>query len=331
MCRFIRGVVLLAVGLVAWNAPLLRAEPIHDAAREGDVAEVRRLLEQEPKLVNLEETAKSGGVTPLHHAAENGHQAVVELLLASGADIEARGSYGTALELAILNSHRDVAELLLKKGARLNIFTASGLGKTNEIERLLRADKTLIKAVDLDERNALHWAAYTGQKAVTELLLARGAKVDQQATNSCWGLTGTPLHYAARKGRKEVAELLVTHGADVNARDDREETPLHVAAYNKKLAVAEVLVAHGADVNACANRDGNCPLGRFRPANFAPLPPALITPLHMAVEQDAIDLVKLLLSSKADVNAKEFGDVTPLHQAKSKAVAELLRFAGGKE
>jgi cytohesin len=334
MCRFIRSVILLTAGLVAWNASFLRAEPIHDAAGKGDVAEVKRLLEQDPKLVNLVESAKSGGVTPLHHAAKKGHKAVVELLLASGADIDARGSYGTALELAVFNSHRDVAKLLLDKGARLDIFTASGLGKKDEVERLLRADKTLIKAADPDGRTALHWAAYTGQKAVAELLLAKGAKLDPQATNSCWGLTGTPLHYAAYTGRKEVAELLLAHGADVNARDDCEQTPLHVAAYNNKLGVAEVLIAHEADVNACGNRDGTCPLGRPIPINYphpnAPLPPSL-TPLHLAAQRDSIDLVKLLIASKADVNAKEGGDVTPLRRAKSKAVAELLRAAGAKE
>jgi ankyrin repeat protein len=129
MCRLIRNVVLLTAGLIAWNASLLQAEPIHDAARKGDVAEVKRLLEQDPKLVNLEERAKSRGVTPLHHAAREGHKAVVELLLASGADIDARGSYGTALELAVFNSHRDVADLLLKRGVRLDIFTASGVGQ----------------------------------------------------------------------------------------------------------------------------------------------------------------------------------------------------------
>jgi ankyrin repeat protein len=334
MCRLIRSVIILTAGLVAWNASLLQAEPIHDAARKGDVAEVKRLLEQDPDLVDLVERSKSSGVTPLHHAAKEGHKTVVELLLASGADIDARGSYGTALELAVFFGHRDIAELLLKRGVRLDIFTASGLGKMDEIKRLLRVDKTLVMAADPDGQTALHWAAYTGQKAVAELLLAKGAKVDQHATNNCRGRTGTPLHYAAWGGSKEVAELLLAHGADVSAHDDHEQTPLHEAAYNNKLAVAAVLIAHSADVNACGNRDGTCPIGRFRPNNFlnpnVPVPPSL-TPLHLAAQQDSIDLVKLLIASKADVNAREGGDLTPLKQAKSKAVAELLRAAGAKE
>ena len=148
---------------------------------------------------------------------------------------------------------------------------------------------------------------------------------------SAWCWTGTPLHYAASMGRKEVAEVLLAHGADVNARDDREQTPLHSAAYYKKLAVAEVLIAHKADVNALGNRDGTCQIGRFWPSNFPYPQPWQITPLHLATEQDSIDLVKLLLENKADVNGKTDGVGTPLQHAKSKAVAELLRAAGAKK
>jgi ankyrin repeat protein len=114
MCRLICSVMLLTAGLVALNVSFLQAEPIHDAARKGDVAEVRRLLRHDPKLVNLVETGITGGVMPLHYAAEKGHKAVVELLLASGACIYARGPRGTALELAIYFGHSDVAELLLQ-------------------------------------------------------------------------------------------------------------------------------------------------------------------------------------------------------------------------
>jgi len=328
MRRLIRNVILLTAGLIAWDASFLRAEPIHDAARKGDVAEVKRLLEQDPKLVNLAERAMNSGVVPLHYAAEEGHEAVVELLLASGARIDARGSYGTALELAVFFGHRDVAELLLGKGARLDFFTASGLGKTDEMERFLRADQSLIDAADHDGQTALHWAAYTGQKAAAELLLAKGAKVDQQKTiGGDWSWSGTPLHYAAWAGRKQIAELLLAHMADVNARDDWGRTPLFVAVYNNQVAVAEVLITHKADVNACENRVSpyllNVPIGGLHPQ--------LTTPLHLAAEKDSIDLVKLLLANKAEVNAKEYGGGTPLHLAKSKAVAELLRAAGAKE
>ena len=331
MLGLIRNVVLLTAGLIAWDASFLRAEPIHDAARKGDIAEVKRLLEQDPKLVNLTETAMNSGVTPLHYAAERGHKAIAELLLTSGARIDARDTYGNALELAVFYSHRDVAELLLAKGARLDIFTASGLGKIDEMERFLRADKTLIDATDFEGKTALHWAAQTGQKAAAELLLTKGANAGRKKGRlGHWSSAETPLHYAASQGRKEIAELLLAYGADVDARDDRNQTPLHAAVSYNQLAVAEVLIAQGADVNACGNRFGTCPINAFSP-NGKPPPPSLTTPLHLAAENDSIDLVKLLLANMAEVNAKEDGGDTPLKLTKSKAVAELLRAAGAKE
>ena len=63
---------------------------------------------------------KLGGSTPLHFAAEQGHQAVVALLLAHQADVHAKDDRGsTPLHLAARKGHRDVAELLLAHHAKV--------------------------------------------------------------------------------------------------------------------------------------------------------------------------------------------------------------------
>ena len=343
MRRLFSAVIMLSVGLTAWHVQPVRAEPIHDAARHGDAAEVKRVLALDPSLANLVDTeAKNNSVTPLHYAAEKGHKAVAQVLLAAGADIDARGSMGTALELAVFLGNTDVAELLLDKCARLDIFTASGLGRTGDIVRLLAKDKTLLDAEDADGQMALHWAAYTGQKGAAELLLAKGAKIDpQKSKRGTWVWSGTPLHYAAWAGRKEVAALLLGNNADVDARDDHGQTPLHIAAHNDDKAVAELLIAHKADVNARENRVYFNPIGAFYPSTFISISgtriisgtrgPPLTTPLHLAAENGSVDLVKLLLANRADVNARNSDRDTPLSVTKSEAVGDLLRAAGGKE
>jgi len=60
----------------------------------------------------------------------------------------------------------------------------------------------------------------------------------------------TPLHRAAQLGHKDVAELLLAKGANVNDRANTGDTPLHAAALNSHMDVAELLLAKGADVNA---------------------------------------------------------------------------------
>jgi ankyrin repeat protein len=63
-------------------------------------------------------------------ASQNGHGAVVELLLARGADVDKATEFGaTPLFIASQNGHAAVAELLLARGANFN-STLSGGGLT---------------------------------------------------------------------------------------------------------------------------------------------------------------------------------------------------------
>ncbi len=53
-----------------------------------------------------------------------------------------------------------------------------------------------------------------------------------------------------------------------------------------------------------------------------------LTPLHVAVGKDHVEIVRLLVKSTADVNAKNDWGSTPLHYALTKEIAELLITAG---
>jgi ankyrin repeat protein len=56
--------------------------------------------------------------TPLLYAAENGHEAVVKLLLEQGAELETKDLDGrTPLSRAVENGHEAVVKLLVEKGA----------------------------------------------------------------------------------------------------------------------------------------------------------------------------------------------------------------------
>jgi len=70
---------------------------IHIAADRGRLADVKRLLADDPRLLNQKE---SNGLTPLFLAARGGHSEVVELLLQEKAKIEMFG-YGSILYLSI--------------------------------------------------------------------------------------------------------------------------------------------------------------------------------------------------------------------------------------
>ena len=72
--------------------------------------------------------AKSGnGVTAMQHAAQEGHTAVVDLLLAAGASVNACPlSNATALYNAANGGHLDVVQRLVTTGADVDLRTSSG-------------------------------------------------------------------------------------------------------------------------------------------------------------------------------------------------------------
>ncbi|MGB9233830.1 MAG: ankyrin repeat domain-containing protein [Terriglobales bacterium] len=86
-------------------------DPLSQAASDGDLEKVKAVLKDNPGLVFSRQP--NTGWTPLHGAADNCHKDVAELLLASGADVNARTTGGeTPLHLAAFKGCKDVAELL---------------------------------------------------------------------------------------------------------------------------------------------------------------------------------------------------------------------------
>jgi ankyrin repeat protein len=84
----------------------MRVQPLHSAAALGDV-EACRLLIAAGADVNARQ---AGEHTPLHEAALTGSSALVELLLAAGADTAATNSDGSnARAFATANGHAAIA------------------------------------------------------------------------------------------------------------------------------------------------------------------------------------------------------------------------------
>jgi len=114
------------------------------------------------------------------------------------------------------------------------------------VRALVEADPELARSRAADYFTPLHLAAFFGRPEAVASLLAAGADVEAEATNSF--LTQVrPLHSAAAGGRLECCRLLVEAGADVNAQQGGGGTPLAAARANSDEALVELLVDAGAE------------------------------------------------------------------------------------
>ncbi|KAL4419244.1 hypothetical protein ABPG77_001182 [Micractinium sp. CCAP 211/92] len=119
------------------------------AAQAGDYLRVKSLIARNPAAVHDDGYGGTSGYTPLIYAAREGHAAVVQLLLESGAAPDAATAAGrsTALHRAAWMGHIDVVHTLLAAGATPGLQDADG-------------------------QTALHKAVQRGHSGVAAVLLA---------------------------------------------------------------------------------------------------------------------------------------------------------------
>jgi ankyrin repeat protein len=311
---------------------------IHEAAKAGDAATVRAILQTNTAAASL---TNSSGETALHLGAGAASSAVVEALLAAKAPVNAQAQAGTALAYAILyrGAERFVGSLA-KTGItnfqevikfqevifNPEIKTMAGRGSAVDAVALLPSLLEIGQADPAQTREELK---------VVELLLAAGA--DPNAPDAS-GIT--PVHCAAFRPQPEFLQAVLEKGGNLLAQTRTGETPLHYAASLGSPATVKLLLDKGARVGK-ANRFGNTPIF-FAVARGNPEIVRLLlergafaddmnndggTPLNGAVRLQNRALVSLLLDqgqAAVDGRAGKLGE-TALHTAASLGDADMLQ------
>jgi ankyrin repeat protein len=228
----------------------------------------------------------SRGATDVADAAMRGDREAVRAAIARKADVNATQVDGTtALHWAAERDDVAMADLLIKAGARAASRTREGVtplqlaainGSASMLDRLLKAGADANTPLTTAGDTALMMAARTGKTEALRVLVEAGGNVNAKET---WGGT-TALMWAVSEGHAEAAKLLIDSGADVNARSN------YVAAANGR------------------GFEGRTPLANratdARPEEFAS---GWLTPLMLAAREGNVELARLLVEARADIDA----------------------------
>ncbi|KAG7458245.1 hypothetical protein MATL_G00236160 [Megalops atlanticus] len=248
---------------------------LHVAACFGQVDFVREILTEVPATLRSEAPSSGAwegmpghqpppesGYTPLHLAAQSGHEGVVRLLLncpAVQADAETEVQGSTPLHLAAENGHTTVVGLLLSRSS------------------------ALLHVGDRRGRTCLHLAAANGHIAMVRALLGQGAEINH-TDKAVW----TPLHYAAKAGRLEMVRFLVESGASARVESQEGRTPIQYAAEENHQATVSFLLRRSNntqrlledrkfvfDLMVCGRLNHNAVIEEFMLHSAAPLDTAV--------------------------------------------------------
>ena len=313
------------------------------ASAIGDVAGVRRLIQESPKAIDTPNGARrypGGADYPISIAAHGGHLEAVQLLLENGADpdVENDNEYresdqlesGVPMVFAIARGHFDIAHLLMDRGARVDVSmihsgpgivdVALSSGNQDLIDRIIIKGGKPFVAYYVDTRNYLvirelldrcpneptqHGGNWTNLQA---LLFAGVRSADPSVVEMC--LTKKPEMFPGEGAWGRGSHSLTHH---LIRSTYKQTTP---DAHDRTKRILKILLEYGNDPDDPDN------LGR--------------TTLHTASnaisgydpDEDAlIELIEILIDHGAAVDAvdEEFG-TTPLAWAIRYGRTKLARY-----
>ena len=264
------GLCALALGCLSLANAQDTSDRLYTAVRNDDRAGLTSLV----KIAGVDARDKRG-TTPLMYAAAHGSLEAMQLLIAAGADVNAKNAFDAT---ALMWCATDLAKvrLLVSKGADVNARSRQG-------------HTPLLIAAHSD-----------GAVEIVRLLLDKGADIGKAAANP----VNTPLAAASNANDAATVRLLLERGATTKGPDAM--MALMNASGNGNLEMMRMLIERGVDVN-CVSPPTSGPGVKHGPVALG-----LFTPLILAAAYGGPDAVKMLLDAKANPNAQDVRGMTPL-------------------
>jgi len=237
---------------------LLAAGSIPDACAAAHLDRpdlLARMIADDPRRVH---ERGGDGQTPLHFAQS---RAVIDLLLAAGADIDARDvDHRSAAAEWMLDHTRgagryDLARYLVDRGAAADIFLAAALGLTDRARAMARATPRLLDLRtgrgDYAEKKPSSYHIYFWTIGDSRSPLDVAAQFEQQETLDSMLELASPLqrlHHACRRGDAALARsVLREHPSIIVSMTKGDHRAITDAAWNGDARAVALMIELGFD------------------------------------------------------------------------------------
>jgi ankyrin repeat protein len=316
--------------------------PLHYAAANGHVDMIAFLLDAGAKV----NTADGTGDTALHCASDRGHEPVVVLLLDADAE-NSRFDPKNAADLNSVSMSNDTEEGNVSAAANNFVRARNKNGETALHRAAFGGHVPVVRALlALSEVNAgadngntpLHMASYEGHANVVRLLLENGADI-MLKTDGGW----TALLSGVMYGHTEVVKVLLDTVAKPRDQSCGGCTPSNLASTEAAVKVGRVSPKNKADgvsgldggrlLSGASESDDN-EVTTVLSAENEGLSAKLFngpTALTLAARGGYVDILKMLLDAKANVDDRDSVNWTALHYAArfgQTEVVDILLAAG---
>jgi ankyrin repeat protein len=187
-------------------------EALVAAIRANDAGLVERTLNENPSLKGRMDDPLPGygfEAPAIVAAVNHKNRAMIEVLLAAGANINERSSWWAG-SFGVLDSADDaLADYLIDRGATLDIHAAARLGRIEDVRNFLAADAGLVHARGGDGQLPLHFASTV---EIARLLVNAGAEINARDIDH--ESTAAQYMVCMRPYRHEIAAYLIGLGAE---------------------------------------------------------------------------------------------------------------------
>jgi len=218
IAAYVRSLITMLALMAAATGAQAQEMQLHAAARNGDVAGLRALLDKGAKI----DARNAAGATALLVATHGNQVEAARVLIEAGADVNAKdGIQDSPYLYAGARGHNEILKMTLAHGADLKSTNRyGGTALIPAAERgLVETVRILIDAgVDVNHVNNLQWTALleaivlgNGGPRHTEVVrLLAAARADVNIPD---GQGVTPLQHARRRGFREMESILAGAGA----------------------------------------------------------------------------------------------------------------------